>query len=114
MFLERNCMLNSGDSSSKTNKLKDWVFVIQADIQSKSVKTISNILLSLTRTTIPKFKTFNLTQNYKRSSFYIKALDSFQDNVRFSIFEHILNLKHCRVFETKPTFSFLSIILNSK
>jgi len=43
-----------------------------------------------------------------------KPLDRFQDNVRFSIFEHILNLKYCRVFETKPTFPFLSIILNSE
>ena len=57
-----------------------------------------------------KSKTVSWNQNYKRSSFYIKTLDRFQDNVRLSIFEHILNLNHCRVFETKPTFPFLSII----
>ena len=45
---------------------------------------------------------------------YIKTLDLFQDNVRYSIFEHILNLKHCRVFEAKPTFEFLCIIRNSE
>ena len=44
----------------------------------------------------------------------MKTLDRFQDNVRFSIFEHILNLNHCRVFETKPTFPFLNIILDSE
>ena len=45
---------------------------------------------------------------------YIQSLDRFQHNVRFSVFEHILNLKYCRVFETKPTFPFSSIIRNSK
>ena len=45
-------------------------------------------------------KTIFWNQDYKRSSFYIKTLDRFQDNVRFSIFKHILNLNHGRVFDT--------------
>ena len=52
-----------------------------------------------------QFKAIFQNQNYKRSSFYIKTLDRFPDNVRFSILALILNLKHCRVFETNPHFS---------
>ena len=43
----------------------------------------------MTRTTIHNFKLFK-DNNYNRSSYYIKSLDRFQDNVRFSIFEHII------------------------
>ena len=43
-----------------------------------------------------------------------KLKHRFRDKARFSIFEHILNLNHCRVFETKPIFPSLSIIHNSK
>ena len=46
--------------------------------------------------TIPNFKLF-LNQNYNGSSFYIKAVEVFQDNARFSIFEH----PHNPQFKTK-------------
>jgi len=49
--------------------------------------------------TIPNFKLF-LNQNYNGSSFYIKAVEVFQDNARFSIFEH----PHKPQFKTKLTF----------
>ena len=65
----------------------------------------------MTRTTIPNLTLFSGIKIILKSSLYIKTLDRFQDNVRFSVFEHILNLNHCRVFETNPTFP--SIILNS-
>ena len=68
---------------------------------------MTNILLNTTRTVIPNFKLF-LNRNYKSSSFYIKFLDRFQDNVRFSICKHILNLKdksHFPVFEYNPQFN---------
>ena len=64
----------------------------------------------MTMTTIPKLKLFSENKIIKVVLFYIKTLDRFQDNVRFPIFEHILNLNHCRGFETKPIFRFLSII----
>ena len=42
------------------NTLKDWVFRIPAHIESKSaiITSITNILLSMTRTTIPNLKIF--------------------------------------------------------
>ena len=80
----------------------------------KVIKTITNIL-SMTRTTIPNLTLFSGIKIILKSSFYIKTLDRFQDNVRFSVFEHILNLNHCRVFETNPTFpSIIKTSLNLK
>ena len=58
-------------------------------------KTITNMLLKMTKTSIPNFKLFKKIKIIIEV-FYIKSLDSYQDNVRFPIFEHILNLKHCR------------------
>ena len=83
--------------------------------QSKSrvkvdIETITNILLSLTKTTIPNLKKNSKITIIIGVFFYIKTLHCFQVNVRFLIFEHILNLNHCPVFETNPTFPFLSII----
>ena len=40
----------------------------------------------------------------------MKTFYRFQDNVRFSIFEHILNLNHCRVFGTYPGFETITRI----
>ena len=63
------------------------MFRINNLVKSNSiVKTITNIVLNMTRTTILNFKLFFKNQNYNRNSFYIKALDRLQDNVRFSIF----------------------------
>ena len=67
----------------------------------------------MTRTTNPNLKVFSGIKMIK-GVFFIKTLDCFQANVRFSILVHILNLKYCCVFETKLTFPFLSIILNSE
>ena len=64
----------------------------------------------MTRTAIPNLKLFSEVRIIFNEVFYIKIFDRFQDNVRFSIFEHILILKHFPVFETKPTLPFLSII----
>ena len=42
-------------------------------------------------------------------------MDRFQDSVRFSIFRTYPEFEtYCFVFETKPTFPFLSIIHNSE
>ena len=60
-----------------------------------------------------QFKIFYLNQNYNRSSFYIKYLDRFQDNVRFSIFRtypefvtmpRFRDKTHFHVFEYNPQF----------
>ena len=43
-----------------------------------------------------------------------KPLAVFKTITGFFNFEHILNLNHCRVFETDLTFPFLYIIRNLK
>ena len=57
---------------------------------------------------------FKLKSRHENLFYRVKTLDCFQDNVRFIIFEHILNLNLCRLFETKPTFPFFNIIRFSK
>ena len=79
--------------------------IFRVKVDSKKLRTITNILFSFTRTTIPNFKLFFQLKLFIGVIFF-KTLDRFQDNVRFSIFKHILNLKHCHVFETKPTSPF--------
>ena len=70
----------------------------------------------MTRTIIPNSKLFFLNQNYNRSSFNIKSLDPLQEDVRFSTFRTYPEFEtfNFRVFETKPTFPFLSKIIDSK
>ena len=87
------------------HKLKDWVFGSRSISRVKvENKNYNQHFIKHDEDNNYQFKTF-LNQNYNRSSFYNKALDCFQDNIRFPIFENILNLKHCRVFEKKKHFS---------
>jgi len=118
----------TGDISSKTNTwpisntvCQKWAqierlgFWVPVHIESKTDgKNYSQHFIKHDEDNNSQLKTIFWNRIYKRSYFYIKTLDRFQDNVRFSIFEHILNLNHCRVFETNPIFPFLSIILNSE
>ena len=87
-------ILKSGDISSKANtwsisntelKFRDRVLWIPSHIKSEIIKTVTNTLLSITRTTIPNLKLV--------SRINIKTLDSFKDNVRFFIFDHILSFR---------------------
>ena len=39
-----------------------------------------------------KFRYVYIESKLQKEFFYIKSLDRFQENTRFSIFEHILNL----------------------
>ena len=87
------------------HKLKYWVFRIPSHIRVKVYsKNYNQHLVKHDDCNNSHFKTIFWNQNYIMSSFYIKTLDRFQDNVRFFIFKHILNLNYCRVFETKPHF----------
>ena len=54
------------------HKLKDWVFGIQS--KSLIIETITNILLNMIRTTIPKCKLFLKSKLYKEFLFIINLL----------------------------------------
>ena len=88
------------------HKLKDCVFRIPAHIENKNLycKTKTNILLSTTRTTIHNLNIFSEIKIIKGVLFILKPLTVFKTNPGFPFSNIILNLNHCRVFETKPAF----------
>ena len=66
------------------------------------IKTITNVLLNVTRTTINNFKLFLLNQNYNRSFFYIKSLGLTYPE--FETLSHFRDKTHFPVFEYNPQF----------
>ena len=86
--------------------LGGWVFRIPAHIEIKKVDSKNYNQHSIKHDKDNNSQNISWNQNHKN---FILKQNRFQDNVRFSIFEHILNLNHCCVFERKHAFPNLSI-----